>query len=112
MVAGKPSRRKYTAEAVRSQLVPFRQNYLDAGFKEGSIDASSRRIITQCGGYTMARNTARLSASLFCGIVGLVCFLSLLQPAAAQLPTATILGVAKDSSGAVVPDVSLTARNI
>jgi hypothetical protein len=30
----------------------------------------------------------------------------------AQLPTATILGVAKDSSGSVVPDVNVTARNI
>lgn len=29
-----------------------------------------------------------------------------------QLPTATILGVVKDSSGAVVPDVALTARNV
>src|ERR1035437_1516707 len=30
----------------------------------------------------------------------------------AQLPTATVLGVVKDSSGAVVPDVNLTARNV
>ncbi len=30
----------------------------------------------------------------------------------AQLPTATILGVVKDSSGAVVPGVNLTARNV
>jgi len=29
----------------------------------------------------------------------------------AQLPTATILGVAKDASGAVIPDVAITARN-
>lgn len=29
-----------------------------------------------------------------------------------QLPTATILGVVKDASGAVVPGVSLTARNV
>jgi hypothetical protein len=32
--------------------------------------------------------------------------------AMAQLPTATILGVVKDSSGAVVPDTTLTARNV
>ena len=30
----------------------------------------------------------------------------------AQLPTATILGVVKDSSGAVVPGSTLTARNV
>ena len=32
--------------------------------------------------------------------------------AQAQLPTATILGVVKDSSGASVPDTALTARNV
>jgi hypothetical protein len=32
--------------------------------------------------------------------------------ALAQLPTALVLGVVKDSSGAVVPDVALTARNV
>ncbi len=30
----------------------------------------------------------------------------------AQLPTATILGVVKDTSGGVVPDVAVTARNV
>src|SRR6202521_1006627 len=30
----------------------------------------------------------------------------------AQLPTGTILGAVKDSSGAVIPGVSLTARNV
>jgi outer membrane receptor protein involved in Fe transport len=32
--------------------------------------------------------------------------------AMAQLPTATILGVVKDSSGAVVPDTTVTSRNL
>jgi hypothetical protein len=32
--------------------------------------------------------------------------------ALAQLPTATILGVVKDSSGAVVPDTTITARSV
>src|SRR5687768_16762030 len=30
----------------------------------------------------------------------------------AQLPTATVLGVVKDTSEAVIPDVILTARNV
>src|SRR5256885_13779654 len=38
--------------------------------------------------------------------------LAIALPAGAQLPTASILGTARDSSGAVVPGVSLTARNI
>jgi hypothetical protein len=36
----------------------------------------------------------------------------LTSAAFAQLPTATILGVVRDSSGAVVPDIALTARNV
>ena len=32
--------------------------------------------------------------------------------AMSQLPTATILGVLKDTSGAVVPDAAITARNV
>src|SRR6266699_6722402 len=37
--------------------------------------------------------------------------LSIVGPAFAQLPTATILGVVKDSSGAAVPGATLTVRN-
>jgi hypothetical protein len=43
-------------------------------------------------------------------------FLALLfvvtSPAFAQLPTGTILGVVKDSSGSVVPDATITIRNV
>ena len=39
-------------------------------------------------------------------------FLISISVAIAQLPTATILGVVHDSSGAVVPEAALTARNL
>jgi hypothetical protein len=42
----------------------------------------------------------------------LLCAGILTSLALAQLPTATILGVVRDSSGAVVPDTALTARNV
>jgi hypothetical protein len=42
----------------------------------------------------------------------LVCAGMFAALAFAQLPTAAILGTVKDSSGAVVPDTSLTARNV
>ena len=42
-----------------------------------------------------------------------IIFYFLLAPAApAQLPTATILGVVKDASGAVIPEAKLTARSV
>ena len=42
----------------------------------------------------------------------LLVFLLVSTFASAQLPTATIFGVVKDSSGAVVPEVGITARNL
>ena len=44
---------------------------------------------------------------LFLGVLGVFTSLAL-----AQLPTATILGSVKDSTGAVVPDTSVTVRNV
>ena len=34
------------------------------------------------------------------------------KPAMSQLPTATILGAVKDSSGAIIPGVAITAKNL
>ena len=44
-------------------------------------------------------------------VAGLFVFFMSASAAFAQLPTATISGVVKDSSGAVIPDANLTARN-
>ena len=52
---------------------------------------------------------------LFCGkglMTVLAVFLIGGSLAIGQLPTGTILGVVKDSTGAVVPDATLTARNV
>jgi hypothetical protein len=45
-------------------------------------------------------------------LTGIVVLLIASSAAFAQLPTATILGVVKDSTGAVVPGANLTAKNI
>ena len=45
-------------------------------------------------------------------VVGLFVFFVATQMAMAQLPTATILGEVKDSTGAVVPGANLSARNL
>src|SRR5450759_2457191 len=45
--------------------------------------------------------------------IAVLCLLLVGASAAiAQLPTATLLGVVKDASGAIVPDASLTVHNI
>ena len=44
---------------------------------------------------------------------GVVCLATLMAiPVAAQLPSGTILGVAKDSSGAVLPNTTITITNV
>ena len=47
----------------------------------------------------------------FCRRMAAFLLLLLIIPAYAQLPTGTILGVVKDSSGAVIPAASVTIRN-
>jgi hypothetical protein len=46
------------------------------------------------------------------GIVSAAILILLVVPVTAQLPTATILGVAKDSSGGVLPNVTVTVTNV
>src|ERR1700674_1892986 len=45
-------------------------------------------------------------------IVSIAALILMAIPVAAQLPTATILGVAKDSSGGVLPNVTVTITNV
>src|ERR1700730_8607632 len=46
------------------------------------------------------------------GVVSIAIFILLAIPAVAQLPTATILGTAKDSSGGVLPTTTVTITNV
>jgi hypothetical protein len=50
--------------------------------------------------------------SLFLSIVSIAALILLAIPVVAQLPTATILGTAKDSSGGVLPNVTVTITNV
>ena len=45
-------------------------------------------------------------------IVSIAVLILLAIPVVAQLPTATILGVAKDSSGGVLPNATVTVTNV
>ena len=57
-------------------------------------------------------NWLERSARRMGGAVALSLLLMATHVAFAQLPTATILGVVKDATGAVVPGANLTARNV
>jgi hypothetical protein len=50
--------------------------------------------------------------SLCVGIISVAALILLAIPVVAQLPTATVLGTAKDSSGGVLPDVTITITNV
>ena len=56
------------------------------------------------------RHSARFTKKLKM-VAALIPLLVTISAAFAQLPTATVLGVVKDSSGAVVPGAALSARN-
>src|SRR5580704_4292649 len=60
------------------------------------------------GGGDMVTHRKALCVS----IVSIAALILLAIPAVAQLPTATILGVAKDSSGGVLPNVTVTITNV
>ena len=58
-------------------------------------------------------NTSERKRNGASSLAGFLLFLFVVTAAAmAQMPTATILGVVKDSSGAVVAGAALTARNV
>src|SRR3990172_24926 len=57
----------------------------------------------------MGRRLQRRGGGLFASLLCVGVFASVMF---AQLPTATILGVVKDATGAVVPDAALTATNV
>ena len=59
----------------------------------------------------MTRISFRMSPLYFCMVFIVFSLFVMARPGMSQLPTATILGVVKDSSGAVVPDVAITARS-
>jgi len=50
--------------------------------------------------------------ALCLSIVSIAALIFLAIPAVAQMPTATILGVAKDASGGVLPNVTVTITNV
>ena len=50
--------------------------------------------------------------SLCLSVVSIAALILLAIPVVAQLPTATILGTAKDSSGGVLPNVTVTITNV
>ena len=59
----------------------------------------------------MSRILSGALPKLFCGVVVLIALVALEYSAVSQLSPATILGVVKDSSGAVVPGATLTATS-
>ena len=52
------------------------------------------------------------SRARWIGIIAILLVLAGSWEASAQLPTATILGTVRDGTGAVVPGVSVAARNV
>src|SRR5258706_9043640 len=55
---------------------------------------------------------ATFRKGLCLSIVSIAALILLVIPAVAQLPTGTILGVAKDTSGGVLPNVTVTIKNV
>src|SRR5580700_4544634 len=61
-------------------------------------------------GIKMSNDTNRLDKIWVIGLMASVLTLAAI-PVLAQMPTGTILGVVKDASGGVVPDVTITILN-
>ena len=59
----------------------------------------------------MTKNFVSAARGNFGKLAGISLALLVSLSASAQLPTATISGVVKDSSGAVIPDVTITVTS-
>jgi Carboxypeptidase regulatory-like domain len=76
-----------------------------------------RRCAACDGGETLGYNVrgghmGPVRKSLCLSVVSIAALILLAIPVVAQLPTATILGTAKDSSGGVLPNVTVTITNV
>lgn len=74
--------------------------------KKGSLTLERGYLMTGQGKSSTGTHLTRGRVVVF------FLFLIIASVTFAQLPTATILGIVRDTSGAVVPDASLTARNV
>src|SRR5438876_6553162 len=60
----------------------------------------------------MAQATSCLASKSLRVLVVSFSLLTIVKPAVSQLPTATILGTVKDSTGAVIPGAAITAKSV
>jgi hypothetical protein len=64
------------------------------------------------GGFARGGDMGAYRKGWCLGVVSIVVLILLAIPAVAQLPTATILGTAKDASGGVLPNTTVTITNV
>jgi hypothetical protein len=64
------------------------------------------------GGFARGGNMGAYRKGWFLGVASVAVLILLAIPAVAQMPTGTILGTAKDSSGGVLPNTTVTITNV